>query len=553
MNSFDSRPRNDPFSNTYNQGWRNHPNFSWRDNQGTENQWGNNNNYGQRQYNDGTQQNPISQPTNLSIEDTLKQFIQTIDQRMNHHDKRFQDSDVRRHNFDALLRNIETQIGQLAEANQRNEPGRFPSHTEQAKAITTQWKGKDLNNNKPAELFNAAINVSGFSEKNSELGEKEELKVEKSKDTSKIHKSPIPFPSRVQKNKLNQSFKEIYNILSNDNVRLQTMEEIHKMPAYIKYFKELNSRSRKTDSHETVPIPDGASAIPQKKLPPKLKDPGSFNITITVGEIRKERAILDLGASILMPYTVYKEMGLSNLKPINMELSLTDRSIRYPRGIVKDVLVQVDKLIIPAYFIILDMEEEGTNIIDFPILLVGITDCFNVEVVDPGVFPESNSALKESRNGKRSKISHCARYENMIEQLKEDKQMIVALNSELTTKITGLLEEKESSLQRYAILSHEVEKLKEEFDHRMKLMKADIEQRDKSLEIMKIKELEDIANLKRAEQEIKSMVMDEKKQLEEVKINKMKFENNLVPASLARPLSRHMSRPWYTTHEGSAN
>ncbi|CAL9001073.1 unnamed protein product [Prunus brigantina] len=32
MNSYNRRPRNDPFSNTYNPGWRDHPNFSWKNN-----------------------------------------------------------------------------------------------------------------------------------------------------------------------------------------------------------------------------------------------------------------------------------------------------------------------------------------------------------------------------------------------------------------------------------------------------------------------------------------------------------------------------------------
>ncbi|CAL8993236.1 unnamed protein product [Prunus brigantina] len=32
MNSYNQRPRNDPFSNTYNPGWRDHPNFSWKNN-----------------------------------------------------------------------------------------------------------------------------------------------------------------------------------------------------------------------------------------------------------------------------------------------------------------------------------------------------------------------------------------------------------------------------------------------------------------------------------------------------------------------------------------
>jgi hypothetical protein len=39
-----------------------------------------------------------------------------------------------------------------------------------------------------------------------------------------------------------------------------------------------------------------------------------------------------------------------------MSLILADQSARQPRGIVEDVLIQVDKLIIPADFVVLDME-----------------------------------------------------------------------------------------------------------------------------------------------------------------------------------------------------
>ncbi|KAK2656233.1 hypothetical protein Ddye_009285 [Dipteronia dyeriana] len=125
------------------------------------------------------------------------------------------------------------------------------------------------------------------------------------------------------------------------------METIQNMTAYAKYYKELNWRSRRIDSHKTTLVPDEVSTILQKRLPSNLKDPGNFNITIIVEEIRKKRATLDLRASInLMPYVVYKEMRLSDLKPINMELLLDNRFIRYPLGIVEVVLVQVVKLII---------------------------------------------------------------------------------------------------------------------------------------------------------------------------------------------------------------
>ena len=79
MNNFNPRLRNDPYSNTYNPGWRNHPNFSWSNNQNTGNQWGNNNS-NQRQINTGAQQNFESQPKKPSMEELLEQLQLQIKQ-----------------------------------------------------------------------------------------------------------------------------------------------------------------------------------------------------------------------------------------------------------------------------------------------------------------------------------------------------------------------------------------------------------------------------------------------------------------------------------------
>ena len=51
--------------------------------------------------------------------------------------------------------------------------------------------------------------------------------------------------------------------------------------------------------------------------------------------------------------------------PTSVSLQLADRTLAFPRGVVEDVLVKVDKLILPTYFIILDMEEDK----DVPIIL----------------------------------------------------------------------------------------------------------------------------------------------------------------------------------------
>ena len=77
-----------------------------------------------------------------------------------------------------------------------------------------------------------------------------------------------------------------------------------------------------------------------------------------------EKALLDLGVSVnLLPYSVYKQLGLGKLKPTTITLSLVDISIKIPKGTVEDVLIQVDKFYYPIDFVVLDTElvAVGTN------------------------------------------------------------------------------------------------------------------------------------------------------------------------------------------------
>ena len=53
-----------------------------------------------------------------------------------------------------------------------------------------------------------------------------------------------------------------------------------------------------------------------------------------------ERALLDLRASVnLLPYSVFQNLNLGELKPTSVTLLLADRSVKVPRGIIEDVLV----------------------------------------------------------------------------------------------------------------------------------------------------------------------------------------------------------------------
>jgi len=77
-------------------------------------------------------------------------------------------------------------------------------------------------------------------------------------------------------------------------------------------------------------------------------------ISCFIGEHKIEKALY-LGASVnLLPYSVFQSLKQGELKLTSVTLLLVDRSAKVPRGIVEDVLVQVDKFIYHVDFIVLD-------------------------------------------------------------------------------------------------------------------------------------------------------------------------------------------------------
>ncbi|KAK5803070.1 hypothetical protein PVK06_030710 [Gossypium arboreum] len=107
-------------------------------------------------------------------------------------------------------------------------------------------------------------------------------------------------------------------------------------------------------------------AILQNKLPTKLKDPGSFTIPCLIGSLNVDKALANLGANFnLIPYKMFKQLGLGEPKSTRMSIQLADRSVKYPRGIIEYVLIKVDKFIFPVDFIVLDMDED----VEVPLIL----------------------------------------------------------------------------------------------------------------------------------------------------------------------------------------
>jgi hypothetical protein len=68
-------PKNNPYSNTYNPGWRNHPNFSWSNNQNALNFQG-------QQRNSQSAAQPVQEPKKGDLESLVMQLVKSQDQFM---------------------------------------------------------------------------------------------------------------------------------------------------------------------------------------------------------------------------------------------------------------------------------------------------------------------------------------------------------------------------------------------------------------------------------------------------------------------------------------
>jgi len=150
------------------------------------------------------------------------------------------------------------------------------------------------------------------------------------------------------------------DILKRLQINIPFTEALKQMPTYAKFMKELLTKKRKFNDQEIVELEVECSAIIQKTLPQKSRDPRSFTLPVTIGNLTVENELLDLGASInLMPLSMLKKIGDVEVKPTRMTLQLADISIKYPHGIVEDLLVKVDKFLFPIDFVVMNMEEDA--------------------------------------------------------------------------------------------------------------------------------------------------------------------------------------------------
>ena len=330
---------NAPYGNTYDSNWRNHPNLSWKPNPpaylppGAKQQFGSSS-----QPQPSPSSSPVEQAIlNLSkvvgnflekqkgINVQLAQRINTVESTLK---KRI---DGLESSLNQKIDHLQYSVTRITNLLEVQEKGRFPFQTlpnpkgvheigssrnsrmDEVKAIITLRSGKEIEQLVPMTA--------------EEIGKEKEVEPERIiiREDSMKKNMPPPFPQALRGKKKITNQAEIWEVLRQVKVNIPLLDMIKQVPTYAKFLKDLCTVKKGLGIEKKAFITEQVSAIIQSKTPVKYKDPGSPTISVNIGETCIDKALLDLGASVnLLPYSVYKQLGLGELKPTNITLSLAD-------------------------------------------------------------------------------------------------------------------------------------------------------------------------------------------------------------------------------------
>ncbi|KAL1537390.1 hypothetical protein AAHA92_29909 [Salvia divinorum] len=291
------------------------------------------------------------------LEDVLMAFMKQTGECMAKSNKRLEKVETEVQSLSTHMKSIDNQISQIAQVvSNQHTPGQF--------------SGQSKVNPKDCKAIHLRSGTSYESPPMPETVVEQEKKAgtepERKEEPERLSTSPEPmevkilFPQVVRKKKLDEKFSKFLDIFKKVHLNIPLIETLQYMPGYLKFLKKVVSKKKRLVDYETVNLTENCSAIIQQKMPEKLKDPGSFNISCVIGNDRQTKALCDLGASInLMPLSFFRKLKFGILKPTTITLQMADKSVKYPNGVLENVLVRVNDFIFPVDFVVLDMKEDS--------------------------------------------------------------------------------------------------------------------------------------------------------------------------------------------------
>ena len=151
------------------------------------------------------------------------------------------------------------------------------------------------------------------------------------KEGNITHLTPHPFLNALIGKKNASHSPVIFELLKQVKVNITLLDIIKQVLPYAKFLKDLCTVKRGFNIDNKAFLIEQVSSIIENKTLVKYRDPGCPIILVKMRYSHIEQALQDLGASVnLLSYSFYKLLGLGELKPTNITLSLADRLVKDP-------------------------------------------------------------------------------------------------------------------------------------------------------------------------------------------------------------------------------
>ncbi|KAL6528076.1 hypothetical protein OROHE_015026 [Orobanche hederae] len=200
-----------PYSNTYNTGYKNHPNLSYANNHNVL--------------------NPTHPEKKPGWEEAISRLVE---QQM-----KYQEGN------DTSMKNLETQVGQIAKILSERTNEKLPNNTEtnpreNVQAMTTRsW----------VQLPEIYVQNQSEKTKRNPAHESKETESEPSSQqgpmTVEAYVPPIPFPQRLKKHKLDAQFGKFLDIFKKLHINIPFADALAQMPSYAKFLKDILTNKRR--------------------------------------------------------------------------------------------------------------------------------------------------------------------------------------------------------------------------------------------------------------------------------------------------------------------
>ncbi|XP_016206504.1 uncharacterized protein LOC107646876 [Arachis ipaensis] len=215
------------------------------------------------------------------------------------------------------IKRLESQVGYLSQQIPKSTDS-FPSDTEKnprGETKNVRWEECKAITLRDEEILEEKVSkpsehTQGIPKE--KLEEKEQgidsaqMKEPIEKEILSPYVPKVPFPQGGEKEK---SYSRFLDMFASLHINIPFIEALQQMASYIKCMKELLTKKNPLKDGQTVVMNRECSALIQKDLPTKKKDPKSFHIPCAIGDTMIDREFCDLGASInLMPLYLMKKL-----------------------------------------------------------------------------------------------------------------------------------------------------------------------------------------------------------------------------------------------------